>query len=257
MHGALKYQGRNRCVIPTGSLPVLPPALHGVICASEPKERKLLQALMGTFNRWAVLAIILVVGGAAIGILAWANQARAEPNDWPPLIMRYNVEAAVSGRSIGEVRQLTYNSRTSWIEEVIEADDITVRVGTFNAVGSYQKLDGRVNTEYAAITGRTMTETVPKGVVRIPRGGMRPVPIAVLESALGKQAEKVATTTKVCFDDDCTEPASGWELSDGKSTLVFADDARGIPIRIGNFVVTEVLVRGAQQPVVRKAHDSD
>ena len=203
-----------------------------------------------------MLAIILVVGGATIGILAWANQARAEPNDWPPLIMKYNVEAAVSGKSIGEVRQLTYNSRTSWIEEVIEADDIVVSVGTFNNVGSYQKLNGRVYAEYDAITGRTLTETVPKGVVRIPRGGLFPIPIAVLESALGKQAEAVATTTKVCFDDDCTELASGWEISDGKSTLVFADDARGIPVKIGNSVVTEVLVRGAQQPVVRDAHDS-
>ena len=216
-----------------------------------------MKALMGTFNRWAVLAIILVVGGATIGIFAWANQARAEPNDWPPLIMKYNVEAAVSGRSIGEVRQLTHNSRTSWIEEVIEADDITVRVGTFNAVGSYQKLDGRVYTEYDAITGETRTETVSDDVVRIPRGGLIPIPIAVIESALGKQAEEVATTTKVCFDDDCTELASGWEISDGNSTVVFADDARGIPIRIGNFVVTEVLVRGARQPVVREAHDSD
>ena len=87
---------------------------------------------MGKFNRWTVSAIIVVVGGATIGILAWANQAQAEPNDWTPLIMKYSVEAAVSGRPIGEVRQLTYNSRTSRFEEVIEADDITVRVGTFN-----------------------------------------------------------------------------------------------------------------------------
>ena len=216
-----------------------------------------MQELMGKFNRWAVLAIIVVVGGATIGIVAWANQARAEPNDWPPLIMKYNVEAAVSGRSIGEVRQLTYNSRTSWIEEVIEADDIVVSVGTFNNAGSYQKLDGRVYAEYDAITGRTSTETIPKGVVMIPRGGFMPIPIAVLESILGKPAEKVATTTKVCFDDDCTERASGWDLSEGKSTFVFADDARGIPVQIGNFVVTEVLVRGAQQPVVREAHDAD
>ena len=216
-----------------------------------------MQELMGKFNRWAVLAIIVVVGGATIGILAWANQARAEPNDWPPLVMKYNVEAAVSGRSIGEVRQLTYNSRTSWIEEVIEADDIVVSVGTFNNTGSYKKLDGRVYAEYDAITGRTSTETIPKGEVMIPRGGFMPIPIAVLESILGKPAEKVATTTKVCFDDDCTERASGWDLSEGKSTLVFADDARGIPVQIGNFVVTEVLVRGARQPVVREAHDSD
>ncbi len=216
-----------------------------------------MQELMGKFNRWAVLAIILVVGGAAIGIVAWANQARAEPNDWPPLVMKYNIEAAVSSRSIGEVRQLTYDSRTSWIEEVIEADNIVVSVGTFNNTGSYQKLDGRVYAEYDAITGRTSTEAIPKGVVMIPWGGFMPIPIAVLESILGKPAEKVATTTKVCFDDDCTEFASGWKIPDGKSTFVFADDARGIPVQIGNFVVTEVLVRGAQQPVVREVHDSD
>ena len=148
--------------------------------------------------------------GRQSGSLPGQTRLGAEANDWPPLIMEYNVEAAVSGRSIGEVRQLTYNSRTSWIEEVIEADDITVRVGTFNAVGSYQKLDGHVYTEYDAITGETRTETVSDDVVRIPRGGLIPIPIAVIESALGKQAEAVATTTKVCFDDDCTELASGW-----------------------------------------------
>ena len=186
-----------------------------------------MQELMGKFNRWTALAIIVVVGGATIGILVWANQARAEPNDWPPLIMKYNVEAAVSGRSIGEVRQLTYNSRTSWIEEVIEADDIVVSVGTFNNAGSYQKLDGRVYAEYNAITGRTSTETIPKGVVRIPRGGLMPIPIAVLESIHGKPAEKVATTTKVCFDDDCTEPASGWKIPSRKGHLSFGGRCPG------------------------------
>ena len=28
---------------------------------------------------WAVLAVIVVVGGATIGFLTWANQSRAEP----------------------------------------------------------------------------------------------------------------------------------------------------------------------------------
>ena len=57
---------------------------------------------------WAVLAVIVVVGGATIGFLTWANQSRAEPNDWPPLIMRYNVEVGVNDGVINQVRQLTY-----------------------------------------------------------------------------------------------------------------------------------------------------
>ena len=216
-----------------------------------------MKELMGNLNMWAVLAVIVVVGGATIGFLTWANQSRAEPNDWPPLIMRYNVEVGVNHGVINQVRQLTYNSRTSWIEVVVEADDITVAVGTFNDVGSYQQLEGRVYTTYDATTGETRTETVSDDEVRIPRGGLMPSPISVIESALGKQGEEVATTTKVCFDDDCTELAAGWKFSDGNSTVVFADDARGIPVKIGDFVVTEVLVQGGQEPVVRDDRDSD
>ena len=134
---------------------------------------------------------------------------------------------------------------------VIEADDVTVRVGTFNHKGSCQKLDHGIYTIYDATTDGTDTETVPKGVVRIPRGGLMPHPISVVEDAVGKQGQRVSTTTKVCFDDDCTENASGWEMSDGKGTIVFGDDARGIPVKIGDFVVTEVVVQGAKQAVVR------
>ena len=217
-----------------------------------------MKELMGNLNMWAVLAVIVVVGGATIGFLTWANQSRAEPNDWPPLIMRYNVEVGVNDGVINQVRQLTYirgppGLRWWWRPR----RDITVAVGTFNDVGSYQQLEGRVYTTYDATTGETRTETVSDDEVRIPRGGLMPSPISVIESALGKQGEEVATTTKVCFDDDCTELAAGWKFSDGNSTVVFADDARGIPVKIGDFVVTEVLVQGGQEPVVRDDRDSD
>ena len=228
-----------------------PPALLGIIRARAQKEEYLLKKIMGNLKIWAVLAVVVVVGGATIGFFALANQAQAEPNDWPPLTMKYNVEVLVNDGSVSQVRQLTYNSRTSWTEQVIEADDITVGVGTFNDVGSYQKVDGGVYTTYDVTTGETLTQAIPDGMVKIPRGGLMPSPISVVEGALGKQADQVATTTKVCFDDDCTERASGWEISNGNSTVVFADDARGIPIKIGDFVVTEVMVQGGKESVTR------
>ena len=197
-----------------------------------------------------MLGIVAAVGRITFGIFAWANHTSQEAPDWPPLTMTYNVQFMVSGEPIDQVRKLTYNSRTSWIEEVIEADDITVRVSTFNDTGSYQKLEGHVYTTYDAITGEMLNETVGDGVTMIPRGGLRPLPIAIAERSLGKEAKQVSTETKVCFNDECTELASGWELSDGKSTVVFADDVRGIPVKIGGFVVTELRVLGAQRPVV-------
>ena len=72
-------------------------------------------------------------------------------------------------------------------------------------------------------------------------------PLDVYKEHLGTEMTQVATTTKVCFDDDCTLNAPGW-VFEGHN-IVFADDARGIPVKVGNCVVTEVNIEGAKEPV--------
>lgn len=42
-----------------------------------------------------------------------------------------------------------------------------------------------------------------------------------------------------------------WQLVLEGWTVVMADDARGIPVQVGDLVITEVRVQGAQEPLVR------
>ena len=65
------------------------------------------------------------------GVFALDSRTQAESANWPPLIMTYTVQVPVNDREVRQVRQLTYDSRTSWVEEVIEADGITVGPVTF------------------------------------------------------------------------------------------------------------------------------
>ena len=76
-----------------------------------------------------------------------------------------------------------------------------------------------------------------------------PRSIAIIGDAYDKELTSVSTTTKVCFNDVCTENAPGWGLRERANVIVFADDARGIPVTIGDFVVTEVRVQGQKETV--------
>ena len=192
--------------------------------------------------------IALVVIGVGIFVLR-GDSATADLNDWPPLTMTYVVDVPVNVPNIRQVRRLTYTSKTSWVEEVIQADDIVLSVGTFNHTGSYQKLDGNEYTEYDVTTGETQTETIPEDTIRIPRSGFTPIPISVLEEALDKEVVRVPTTTRVCFNDVCEDNAPGWKLQKNRSVTVFADDARGIPVWIANIMIVEVRVHDERVPL--------
>ena len=182
------------------------------------------------------------IGAGAFLLVSGGAQAKAE--DWPPLTMTYSVEVAVDDGTITQVRELSYVSQDSWIELVTEAEDIETPFGTFNDAGSYQKIQNGQYIVYDVTTGETFTETIEDGVTKIPRAGISPTPLASMESVLEKQFTEVSTTTKVCFDDVCSENATGWEMREGNQAVVFADDARGIPVKIGDFTITEVQIQG-------------
>ena len=194
-----------------------------------------------SWKAWASVGLVLAAGVAFLLV----DSARAEPADWPALTMTYDVTTKVNGVDIQQTRELVYASRDSWVETVIAADSYTVPQGTFSVVGSYQKVSGGQSIYYDVTTGGTRTETIEEGSVQIPRSGLLPMPLAEIEEYTSKDLTSTTTATRVCFDDECTDSAAGWEWEE--AGLVFADDARGIPVKIGDFAVTEVRVQGGKE----------
>ena len=145
--------------------------------------------------------------------------------------------------------RLTYTSRDSWIEEIIAAPDIQTRAEAFSDIGSYQKIEDGQYITYDAVTGDTTIAPLDESVSIIPRSRLYPKPIAMLKKYYDPSPEKVATTSRVCFNDDCEINAEGWRFMEGNRESIYADDARGIPLKLGDFVIKEVLVHGARQPV--------
>ena len=205
----------------------------------------------------SVSMVLAIAAGVTSFFLMTSDRATADLQDWPPLVMKYSIQAPVNDTTINQNRKLTYTSRDEWIEEVVDAEDIQTRVGTVNDAGSYQKVSNGSYVTYDASSGHTTTETISEGVVIAPQSGVVAVPLEAYKEHLGAGMTEVATTTKVCFDDECSLNDSGW-VFDSESSIVFADDTRGIPIKVGNFVVTELHVQGAKEPVNHEgADDSD
>ena len=196
--------------------------------------------------RFVVAVLALVAVGVGTFVLS-GDQTKTSVTDWPPLTMTYPSEWYKGGRTMTTTYRLTYNSRTSWIQEVIAAEPIETHVGTFSDVGSYRELENGRYTTYHAVTESTEVEEVPDDILMIPRGGLHPHSIRFLEDLFGKELTAVSTETRVCFYDVCTDNAPGWEFREGN--MVFADDARGIPVKMGRLVVTEVRVQGEREPV--------
>ncbi len=195
-----------------------------------------------SWKAWASVGLVLAAAGVAFLLV---DGARAEPKDWPALTMTYNVTTEVNGVEIQQTRELVYASRDAWTETVVSADSYTVSQGTFSDFGSYQKVAGGQYSSYSATTGQTRTESIEDGSVHIPRAHLFPMPLGDIEEYTNKSLTSTDTGTRVCFDDECTDSATGWKWED--ADIVFADDARGIPVKIGDFVVTEVRVQGGKE----------
>ena len=176
-------------------------------------------------------------------------------HEWPPFTMTYQTDHQVLGETYAEVRQFTYEDQDHWEERVIESEPFEIAQGTFSSLGSYQRQEGNRITTYDAVPNSYDVEIEEDPHVRnIPRGGMHPYPVYGFEEILGHELTPVTTNTRVCFEDVCTDNAPGWELQYGRMYVVLADDARGIPVKIGeNFLeVIELRVDGPQEPVVRE-----
>ena len=205
---------------------------------------------------WYGVGVFALIAAAAFAVLELGFSTEAAPagaSDWPALTMTYDRsgEFFVIGENPAKVTtqtlELSYTSMDAWTEIVTAAPDMATRWGTFSDVGSYQQVaDGQYIT-YDAVTGETSTETLEEGDRRIAGSAFYPIPIAALKEHVDGSPVKVATASKVCFNGDCTTGAEGWKFtdSDGRVT-VYADDARGIPLRWGDLIIKEVRVTGSR-----------
>ena len=204
-------------------------------------------------THWRTLVFLgAAFGLVAIGVVAFvlrSSATAASTTDWPPLTMTYQTDYVVNGSTYNETRMLTYNSRNSWVEKVIAADSFTVRQGVFSPVGSYQKLENDQYTTYGADSGSTDVEEVEDGSLTIPRDWLFANPIDGQEDVLGHELTPVTTRARVCFENVCTDNAPGWEFRYKDVVVVYADDARGIPVNVGDgfLEVTEVRMQGERK----------
>jgi hypothetical protein len=116
-------------------------------------------------------------------------------------------------------------------------------VGTFSAAGSYTRLDGQDYIEFDAVTNSFREEEVEPGARRVPGAFLLPFRKVGFKVAKIKPAQ-VETSATICFQDDCRENTMGLlYIADNGQEYVFADDSRGLPLRVGtSFLVKELRV---------------
>ncbi len=206
-------------------------------------------------NRIVILGALVTLALVATITLLLMKGADAKDEDWPPLTMIYEIDAAPV--SVGnevqrgrEVHRLEYQSQTQWTDTVIEAPDIETNVGTFSSVGSYQRLDGRDLTEFDAIDNQTRSSTIDEGVTFAAGPALVRTPIGPMMEA-GLELKRAPSGSEVCFGQVCKENAGGLKATFRGQERVFVDDQRGIPLRIGDsfFVVRELRIEDTRREV--------
>ncbi len=192
-------------------------------------------------SHWKPIALLAVLALSAgtlgtIFVLSAEGTAAQEKKirHWPPLTMVYETDYLIKGRGHAELRQFTYEAWDRWEERVIESEPFEIMQGTFSTLGNSYRQEGNRLITYNAMSDSESVEIDDEvGVINIPRAGLYPRPIYGLEEFLGRELVPVTTNTRVCFEDLCTDNAPGWEFRYGDVYVVLADDARGIPVRIG------------------------
>ena len=204
---------------------------------------------------------LIILALATVGIIAASASARAETPEaptiptWPSFTMLYVADGVVY--SIGdspavttrEVRRLDYTSPSQWTDTVVEAPSIDTPVGTDTRVGFITQLKGNSYTESNSSGEITHTDTAEDDTTILVSGVPAPFPI----EASGVTTTVTSTTAKVCFLDECTENAAGrlYRKPNGNE-FVYVDDARGIPLRMGEtFVVREIRIKSARQAITQ------
>ena len=213
------------------------------------------------FQMGGLAAIVaLVVAGVAVAALSGA-QASGEGVTlpvWPEFTMVYETNGSTIGVGDNspvitrETRRLDYVSSTHWTYTVIEAPTFTTKQGPQTRLGAYQQLRGQSVTEGEPQKAGVLETTVDDDTLFLPGGMMYPFPI----EASGIDVSLVTTSSRVCFLNRCADNAQGllYRMDNG-SEVVFVNDARGIPLRIGYqgnpnvLLVSEILINDERQAI--------
>ncbi len=192
---------------------------------------------------------VVLLAGLALLVMNFVQMSN-EQVEWPPLTMYYDRGTHSDGQSFLIKMRLDHNSPDSWTQGIIKGRVYDTRWGSLDETGSYDRLEGRTFTSYDATTRGLETETVPEGTRMVAGGSLWPVQVSMFDHIFGTIPKAVATQTRVCFRDDCTDNAPGWKYVVGRQTIFIADDARGFPIQRNNFVIDEILVHAGQVPMM-------
>lgn len=207
--------------------------------------------------------VLAALGAVALALVGFAGMSVVRTNSdvpvappiptWPALTMVYETDgAAISGGSVDgmparETHRLDFRSATDWTDTVTAGSSVETSAGSFSRVGSYLKLKGNTLTEYDSLSGLTDTRTIADGVTMGAGAFMMPFPV----EAPGVTLTRTTTMATVCFQGVCTDNAEGRLYTrSGGGKSVFVDDARGIPLKLGDsFVVHKVEINSARQAI--------
>ena len=202
--------------------------------------------------------VALVVAGVAVAALSGA-QASGEGVTlpvWPEFKMVYETNGSTIGVgdnppvTTRETRRLDYVSSAHWTYTVIDAPTFDTKQGPQSRLGAYMQLQGQTVTEGEPQTAGVLETTVDDDTLFLPGGMMAPFPI----EASGIDVSLVTTSARVCFLGRCADNAQGllYRMDNG-SEVVFVNDARGIPLRMGHpadpnvFLVSEIRINDERQ----------
>ena len=204
-----------------------------------------------------LLALVVFISGGMMSIGGGSGSNPNWPLERPSFTMTFTKadgqSALVGDHKVAsqQTRRLDYTAPDRWVETVTASPDIVTSWGTFSGVGSYERVDGNTYTSYDAVDGYLITETIESGR-RIPGIYMVPMPLHGINDSDSpiQSYSRVATTARVCYNSSCTDNAEGISFTYNGIDHVYADDARGIPLKFGNnFQVTEVTVHSAHQAI--------
>ena len=212
-----------------------------------------------TDNKVAIFSVAaLVVAGAAVVIALAVMSVQAddpypEIPTWPPFTMVYETDGVAysigegSAQTTRETRRLEYRSERDWLDTVTSAPTITTPVGLATRIGSFHKMDGDTYSEFDASTGFSNTETIPDNARKAAGAVILPFPMVEFDVRFST----TPTTATVCFNTKCQENAKGLLYTKPSGVQqVFVDDARGIPLRVGDsLIVREIQINSNQEPV--------
>ena len=193
------------------------------------------------------LALLAVVGVVYIVV---DDADEEEKTYWPPLTMIYEVDGPVhNGQTVREVRRLEYRSATDWTDKVIESDPIeSLALGTVSTTGSYKRLKDELIEEYDSITDDVSVDERTEGGLFVPNAYTVPLQFFVEDptrSPDGTPYTLVATTSRVCYRNECKENAGGlaFKRGAGNEWIVLDDERWGIALKAGDgFVVRELIL---------------